>query len=89
MDVYEATSGLVEMFGFAVDVFRPEVGRQDGYPRLRRPSVGAVEAPGPHGDTETSCKGARTLPCAPPKRSAKGSGGQYGMGAPSPSGIGL
>jgi hypothetical protein len=33
MDVHEATSGLVEKFGFAVDVFRPEERRQDRYAR--------------------------------------------------------
>jgi len=33
MDVHEATCGLVEIFGFAVDVFRPEVRRQDRYAR--------------------------------------------------------
>jgi hypothetical protein len=29
MDVHETTCGLVEMLGFAVDVFRPELPRQD------------------------------------------------------------
>jgi hypothetical protein len=33
MDVHETTCGLVEMLGFAVDVFRPELPRQDGYGR--------------------------------------------------------
>jgi hypothetical protein len=33
MDIHETTCGLVEMLGFAVDVFRPEVRRRDHYAR--------------------------------------------------------
>jgi hypothetical protein len=33
IDVHETTCGLVEMLGFAVDVFRPELPRQDAYGR--------------------------------------------------------
>jgi hypothetical protein len=33
MDVHETSCGLVEMLGFAVDVFGPELPRQDGYAR--------------------------------------------------------
>ena len=75
MDVHETTCGLVEMLGFAVDVFRAELPRQDRYAY--------------HGNTAASCEGARTLAVRAPMRSAKGAAGQYGMGAPSPSGIGL
>ena len=46
MHVHETTCGLVEMLGFAVNVFRPALPRQLRYARLRRPSMGAVEARG-------------------------------------------
>src|SRR5690348_2618875 len=71
---------LVEMLGFAVDVFGPELPRQDGYARTcggRRGSCGSAKY---HGNTTASCKGARTLPCAPPKRSAKAPAVNTGWG---------
>jgi len=66
MDVHEATCGLAKMLSFAVDVFRRS------YPvktATRAPAAavrGSCGSARYHGNTEGSCKGARTLPCAPP-----------------------
>jgi hypothetical protein len=88
MDVHETTCGLVEMLGFAVDIFRPELPRQDRYARAcgGRPwELWKRQVPRQHcGRLQ---RGAHAAVRAP-MRSAKGFGGQYGMGAPSPSGIG-
>ena len=82
MDVHETTCGLVEMLGFAVDVLRSELPRQDRYARAYGGRPWELwKRQGPRQHRSQLQRGAHAAVCAP-------YADQYGMGAPSPCGIG-